>query len=145
MNAIAERKPILADQEKLSKIDELYDLVHRSVGQKQMLEEVVGRLESLQELHSRGKIDFRPALDLCPWSTLHFLFSAQNFDKALSELEEVQSKIEVGLSNNQVLLKASQKTFADNLSNIQENFKVLDAKLDKLKKKWIYHNGDPVI
>eukprot|EP00095_Tigriopus_kingsejongensis_P008970 maker-scaffold334_size202906-snap-gene-1.31 protein:Tk08970 transcript:maker-scaffold334_size202906-snap-gene-1.31-mRNA-1 annotation:"dynactin subunit 2" len=113
MNSIAERKPILADQAKQSKIDELYDMVHRSVGQTQMLEEVVERLEALQDLHGR----------------------AQSFDQTLAELEEVQSKIGNNLANNQSLLKATQDKFKENLTNIQENFKVLDDRLTKMKQK----------
>ena len=54
MNVIAERKNVLEEQEKSTKISELYDLVQRSEGTAQALPEVVDRLDALQGLHEQG-------------------------------------------------------------------------------------------
>ncbi len=55
MNAVAEKKSIIDDQEKLTKINELYEIAGRAQAIGQVLPAVVDRLEALQGLHERGR------------------------------------------------------------------------------------------
>ena len=55
MNAVAEKKQVIEDQEKERKINELYDLVQRIQSMANVLPAVVDRLDALQELHDQGK------------------------------------------------------------------------------------------
>lgn len=49
-------RQVLDDQEKQSRINELYDLVQKSEGMSNALPEIVDRLEALQGLHGQGEI-----------------------------------------------------------------------------------------
>ena len=151
MNSIAERKNILEEQDKSNKISELYDLVQRSEGTAQALPEVVDRLDALQGLHDQGifmtlsnpiRMYLGVALNLkrLPFMYYYILyffllfFSALQFSKALAQLDSVQQKLSANLNTNQDLLKETQKRFTENISNVQENFKNIEGRIDKLTK-----------
>ena len=55
MNALAEKKQVLEDQEKQNKINELYELAQRSDAHSSVLTDVVDRLDGLQGLHGQGQ------------------------------------------------------------------------------------------
>ena len=54
MNTLAERKSVIEDSEKQSKISELYDLCIKTEANAVVLPEIVDRLDSLQTLHEQG-------------------------------------------------------------------------------------------
>lgn len=54
MNSVAEKKEILDDQEKVHKIDELYEMVQKISAMNHVLPAVVDRLDTLQDLHEHG-------------------------------------------------------------------------------------------
>ncbi len=56
MNEVAEKKAALDDQEKQTKLNELYDLVQKCDGMAAALPEIVDRLETLQGLHQQGLV-----------------------------------------------------------------------------------------
>jgi len=111
MNAISERKAVIEDSEKQSKISELYDLCMKTEANAVVLPEIVDRLDSLQTLHEQ----------------------ASQFSKAVTQLDTVQQKLESNLANNQKILHQTQSKFADNLSNIQKNFDNIEQRLNALK------------
>lgn len=112
MNAIAEKKQVIEDAKKQNKIFELYDLVHQSESMAAALPEVVDRLEALQGLHDQ----------------------AFQFSKALTQLDSVQQKLEISLSNNQKMLGETQNKFSENVERIQRNFDTIDQRLTVIKK-----------
>jgi hypothetical protein len=56
------------------------------------------------------------------------------FSKALAQLDAVQQKLEISLSNNQKLLNETKAKFADNVERIQKNFETIDQRLTAFKK-----------
>jgi len=60
--------------------------------------------------------------------------SALQFSKALAQLDAVQQKLEIRLSNNQKLLNETKAKFADNVERIQKNFETIDQRLTAFKK-----------
>lgn len=112
MNAVAEKKQVIDDTEKQNKISELYELVQKSEGMSSALPDIVDRLETLEGLHDQ----------------------ALQFTKALSQLDSVQEQLKHSLDNNAALLTETQKKFADNLGNIQQNFTAVEKRLEKLGK-----------
>ena len=71
---------------------------------------IVFRLDALQSLHD----------------------SALQFTKAISQLDNVQQKLESNLSGNGTMLKETQTKFQENLSSIQNNFDNLDQRMNVL-------------
>ena len=55
MNAVAEKKAVLEEQEKQSRVNELYETVQKVESVGKVLPAVVDRLESLQGLHDQGE------------------------------------------------------------------------------------------
>ena len=96
---------------KQSKIAELYDLCVKNEANAVALPTVVDRLDALQSLHE----------------------NALQFTKTVAQLDTVQQKLELNLSNNQKMLKETQNKFGDNLSNIQNNFGNIEQRLSDLK------------
>ena len=56
MNAVAERKAVIEDAEKQSKISELYDLCVKTEAEAVALPQIVDRLDALQSLHEQGEL-----------------------------------------------------------------------------------------
>jgi|688.fasta_scaffold1737540_1 hypothetical protein len=89
----------------------------------------------MKKLPSDNEIIFRK-YDL----TFQFFFnfflniSALQFSKALAQLDAVQQKLEISLSNNQKLLNETKAKFADNVERIQKNFETIDQRLTAFKK-----------
>jgi len=112
LNTVSEKKTALEDAEKNNKIAELYDMVSANQPMAAALPDVVERLESLQALHDQ----------------------ALNFNKVLVQLDSFQQKLESNLSGNQKILEETKVKFAENITNIQKNFQMMDQRLSKLKK-----------
>jgi dynactin-2 len=55
MNEVADKKSAIDDQEKQTRINELYDLVQKCEGMGGALPDIVDRLDTLQGLHQQGK------------------------------------------------------------------------------------------
>ena len=91
MNVIAERKSVVEDAEKQSKIADLYDLCNKTEANSMALPEIVDRLDALQSLHEK----------------------ALGFSKAMAQLDTVQQKLDENLSNNQKLLQETQSKFGN--------------------------------
>ena len=110
MNVISEKKSLIDDAEKQSKIAELYDLCNKTEANSVALPELLDRLDTLQLLHEK----------------------ALGFTKAMAQLEQVQQKLTENLSSNQNLLNETQSKFGQNLSNIQNNFNQLEKRMADL-------------
>merc|ERR1711973_758348 len=113
MNNVADKKAVLDDAEKQSKISELYDVCMKAEANAVVLPNIVDRLESLQTLHQQ----------------------ASQFSKALTQLDTVQQKLDSSLGSNQSLLAETQTKFSENLSNIQNNFENIEQRLNALQEK----------
>ena len=112
LTSVSEKKAALEDSEKNNKIAELYEMVTANQAVAVALPEVVDRLDSLQSLHDQ----------------------ALQFSKTLVQLDALQQKLEVNLSNNGKTLEETRSKFATNLETIQQNFDSIDQRLNKLKK-----------
>ena len=110
MNVIAEKKSVLDDAEKQSKIAELYDFCNKTEATSMALPELVDRLDALQSLHEK----------------------ALGFSKAMTQLDTVQQKLSGNIVSNEKLLQETQQKFSENLSNIQNNFNHIENKLANL-------------
>lgn len=111
MNTLADKKAVLDDAEKQSKIAELYDVCMKAEANAVVLPNIVDRLDSLQTLHEQ----------------------ASQFSKALTQLDTVQQKLDSSLGSNQKILVETQGKFSENLSNIQKNFENIEERLNALK------------
>merc|ERR1712029_270608 len=111
MNTLADKKSVLDDAEKQSKIAELYDVCMKAEANAVVLPNIVDRLDSLQTLHEQ----------------------ASQFSKALTQLDTVQQKLDSSLGSNQKILVETQGKFSENLSNIQKNFENIEERLNALK------------
>jgi len=111
MNNVADKKAVLDDAEKQSKISELYEVCMKAEANAVVLPNIVDRLESLQTLHDQ----------------------ASQFSKALTQLDTVQQRLDSSLGSNQSLLTETQTKFSENLSNIQKNFENIEERLNALK------------
>ena len=110
MNTAVEQKDVVDDTEKQGKIEELYDLCVKGEANTVVLSDIVDRLDALQSLHD----------------------SALQFTKAISQLDNVQQKLESNLSGNGTMLKETQTKFQENLSSIQNNFDNLEQRMNVL-------------
>jgi len=111
MNNVADKKSVLDDAEKQSKISELYEVCMKAEANAVVLPNIVDRLESLQTLHDQ----------------------ASQFSKALTQLDTVQQRLDSSLGSNQKILTETQAKFSENLSNIQKNFENIEERLNALK------------
>ncbi|XP_074093634.1 dynactin subunit 2 [Cotesia typhae] len=113
LDSVAQKKSALsADTERDQKIAEMYNIVQKTEPMAQVLPETIERMIALNAIHSR----------------------AAEFNKSLSQLEEVQSQITGSLESNKSLLKGIQESFASNLEAIRKNINHLEDRLSKLKK-----------
>ena len=110
MNAISEKKLQVDDADKQIKIAELYDICNKTEANSVALPELVDRLDALQLLHEK----------------------ALGFSKAMAQLDSVQHKLDENLASNQKLLQETQSKFSENLSNIQNNFNLIETRLSEL-------------
>merc|ERR1712157_68311 len=113
MNNVADKKAVMDDAEKQSKISELYAVCMKAEANAVVLPNIVDRLESLQTLHDQ----------------------ASQFSKALTQLDTVQQRLDSSLGSNQKILMETQAKFSENLSNIQNNFENIEQRLNALQEK----------
>ena len=135
MNNVADKKAVLDDAEKQSKISELYDVCMKAEANAVVLPNIVDRLESLQTLHDQGM--YNPpqcgAIEEHCYQMFFYLVVASQFSKALTQLDTVQQRLDSSLGSNQSLLAETQTKFSENLSNIQKNFENIEERLNALK------------
>ena len=134
MNNVADKKAVLDDAEKQSKISELYEVCMKAEANAVVLPNIVDRLESLQTLHDQGM--YKPqcaAIEGHCYKMIFFLVVASQFSKALTQLDTVQQRLDSSLGSNQSLLAETQTKFSENLSNIQKNFENIEERLNALK------------
>ncbi|XP_053645230.1 dynactin subunit 2 isoform X2 [Cherax quadricarinatus] len=113
MNSISEKKAVIEDADKQSKVSELYELVKKTEGLCSTLPEVVKRLMSLEAMHEQ----------------------AMQFSASLKQLDVAQTHLSAALHSNAELLAGVQKKFSHNLEIIQTNIANLDSRVQALQSK----------
>ncbi|CAD6215809.1 GSCOCG00000622001-RA-CDS [Cotesia congregata] len=134
LDSVAQKKSALsADTERDQKIAEMYNIVQKTEPMAQVLPETIERMIALNAIHSRGIYNYI-FLQINLVINQSIYFTAAEFSKSLSQLEEVQSQITGSLESNKSVLKGIQESFASNLEAIRKNINHLEERLTKLKK-----------
>nr|CAH7758282.1 unnamed protein product [Callosobruchus chinensis] len=107
------KKQVQQDDEKDKMILELFDLIKKNEATLMLVPQVINRLKSLNELHSK----------------------ATDFVKTLTEIEVAQAEITGNIENNKTLLQGVQESFATSLNEINSTVQSLDGRIKALKKK----------
>lgn len=117
MNQIAEQNPAVESSNTQTRVSELYDMVKQWDTVASTLPDLVGRLESLQELHCQ----------------------AAEFSQSITHLDAAQQKIKEQLNTNSSLLSEAKASFSSNADAITSNCQKLEqqiaALLAKVEKK----------
>ncbi|KAK7085465.1 Dynactin subunit 2, partial [Halocaridina rubra] len=113
MNSISEKKAVIEDADKQSKVTELYELVKKTEALSSTVPEVVERLVSLEGLHDQ----------------------ALQFNGSIKQLDVAQTRLTSILHSNSDHLAAVQEKFSHNLEIIQNNIANIDNRVKKLEKK----------
>lgn len=112
LSQLADKRAIVEDAEKLSKVSELYDLLKKTEVLCAELPDIVNRMVILKDLHEQ----------------------ALQFSTALSQLDVTQQQINNSLKSNQDVLNVVQKEFAKNMDVIKGNVGSLEKRMSSLKK-----------
>ncbi|XP_074658882.1 dynactin subunit 2-like [Tubulanus polymorphus] len=112
LNQIAEKKEVIEDGEKQSKVSQLYDLVKKWEVVSENVPHVVDRLTALKELHEQ----------------------ALQFSQALTHLDTSQQQIDTTMKTHADMLQQLKMTFETNMNQIQENTSSLNERLKTINK-----------
>ncbi|XP_034948789.1 dynactin subunit 2 [Chelonus insularis] len=113
MDTVAQKKSSLpVDTEREQKINEMYEIFKKTEPLAQVLPQTVDRMIALNSIHRR----------------------AADFNKSLTQLEELHSQIKNSLENNKSLLEGIQDSFATNMQVIHKNISGLEERIQKLNK-----------
>nr|CAD7463252.1 unnamed protein product [Timema tahoe] len=112
MDSLAEKTGTCEDADKQRKVVELYEMVKKTETLSQVLPQVLERMTSLDHLHQQ----------------------AANISKSLTQLEDLQQHITMGLDNNESLLQGIQASLATNLDSIKKTIANLEKRLAQLDR-----------
>lgn len=112
VNQLNEKKVVIEDQEKLNKVNELYNMVSKWKDVSAVVPSVVERLAALNEVHQK----------------------AFEFPAILSRLDSEQTTLKDNLNSSNDVLKNLEKNFEANLASIKTNFDLLNEKLAEANK-----------
>ncbi|XP_064647271.1 dynactin subunit 2-like [Lineus longissimus] len=112
LNSIAEKKDVVEDCDKQTKITALYDVVKKWESIAGSVPHILDRLVALKELHEQ----------------------ALQFSQALTHLDTSQQQIDTSLKSHGDMLKQLQSNFQENMTTIQGNCSSLDQRLKVVKK-----------
>jgi len=96
-----------------TKVNEIFDTIHRWDGTAQQLPTIVSRLQTLKSLHEHGA----------------------SFQKAVQQLETQQDELKKLLKFNGEVMNQVDSNFQSNLGIIQNNVQSLEARIVTLSKK----------
>lgn len=112
LSQVAEKKEAVEQTGKISRVNELYELVKKWDSVADEVPHIVDRLSDLQQLHEH----------------------ALNFSQTLTHLEATQSQVDAHLKSHSALLKQVQSTIDENMAAVQANCTSLGNRLNALKK-----------
>lgn len=108
-----EKKNIVEDQEKLNKVNELFQMMSNWKDVSASVPALVERLSSLSELHQK----------------------ALQFSSTLSRLDAEQSSLTESIQTSVTTLDDLKKKFEQNLESIKTNFENLNQRIQSIENK----------
>lgn len=107
VNQLKEKKTLVEDQEKLSRVNELYTMITKWKDTAALVPSIVNRLGALHEIHQK----------------------AFEFPSTLSRLSVEQESIKKSLNTSTDVLKNLETNFETNLVSIKKNFDLLNERI----------------